>query len=171
MKHDGAQLAIIAFWISSVLMIISAFAVVFLRNLVRSAVALLFTLLMTAFVYFSLGADFLAVVQILLYVGGVIVVILFGILLTRDVELTVPFMKPVQTIPALVVAVVVGTALWKLADYMPGQAFVPLNRPLAPVLGELFLQKYLIAFEVASVLLVGVLIGSAYLVRREVREE
>lgn len=171
MKGDLGITTAVIFWLCAAVMLISAFLTVILRNLIRATTALLMTLLMTAFVYFVLGAEFLGAVQILMYVGGVVILVLFGVMLTRDVDLHIPFMKPLHTATAFVLSVVTGFTLWKLADHMPKKILVPLNRPVADTLGELFLNKYIIAFEVASVLLVGVLIGAAYLVRREVREE
>ncbi len=153
------------------LTLLFAVCVIVARDLVRAVTALLFALLMTAGMYFALGADFLGAVQIVLYVGGVVVLVLFGVMLTRDVEMTVPYLGFGQFLPALIVAGAVTWGLWHLADFLPRKAFPPVHRSVTPILGELFMKKYIVAFEVASVLLVGVLIGAAYLVRREVRRE
>lgn len=160
---------ILVFWVFAGLTVLFAFLVTFSRSLVRGVLALFFFLLSTAGMYFSLGADFIGAAQVVLYVGGVVFLVLFGVLLTKNAGKVKPYFTPLQSIPAGIFSAGIVYLLWKVADKMPVKRFPPLHKPLTPILGELFMKKFVIAFEVASILLVGVLIGAVYLVRREVK--
>ena len=74
------------FILISALVIASAFWVVFSPNLIHSAVSLLFTLFSTAGLYIFLYADFIAATQVVIYVGGILVLIIFGVMLTSKIE-------------------------------------------------------------------------------------
>ena len=73
------------FWFIAILTIVSGSIVVLSNNLIYSAVSLLFTLLGIAGLYVFLWADFIAITQILIYVGGISVLIIFGIMLTHGI--------------------------------------------------------------------------------------
>lgn len=151
--------------------VLCALGVALSRNVVYSAFALMGALLGTAALYAFLSADFLAVVQILVYVGGILVLTLFAIMLTHqiaDVEIS---NRSVGRLPAaLIVGVVgvgMGTALfrapWKQVD--PGDP-----TPSTYGIGESFLTDYLLPFELASVVLLTALIGAIVLSRKEIRD-
>ena len=74
------------FWLIALMTVFSALIVVLSRNLIYSAVALLFTLLGIAGLYVFLWADFIAITQVLIYVGGILVLIIFGIMLTHRIS-------------------------------------------------------------------------------------
>jgi NADH-quinone oxidoreductase subunit J len=76
----------IVFWILAIITVAAALAVVFLRDVFRAALALILLFLLIAGIYVTLNADFLAVVQILVYVGAISILLLVGIMLTRDVH-------------------------------------------------------------------------------------
>ena len=105
---------LIIFWIVTLVTVLSAATVVFSKNLIYSAVALLFTLLGVAGLYVFLWADFIAVTQILIYVGGILVLIIFGIMLTHritSVRLSHSSMqRGVGGAIVLVIVIVVGFA-------------------------------------------------------------
>jgi NADH-quinone oxidoreductase subunit J len=146
-----------------------AFVVAFSRNLVRSAFALLFTFAGMAGLYGFLAADFLAVLQILVYVGGILVLILFGVLFTQKIYSPEVAAGRFAFRPVLFV----GLALFVLLFFVlsAGVAWRTVaDRPADPTirpLGELLLSRYLLAFEAASVLLLTVLIGAVAIVRKE----
>lgn len=159
----------IFFNLVAVLVIVSAFWVVTARNLVHSAVALMFTLFGVAGLYVFLYADFLAATQVVIYVGGILILIIFGVMLTNRIT----SVAIIQTaMPNRLLAAVVVLALFiGLAAIL---SRTPWHRgELGPVtgtvdaLGTSLLTKYLIHFEVASVLLLLALLGAAYLARRE----
>jgi NADH:ubiquinone oxidoreductase subunit 6 (subunit J) len=145
----------------------SAAGVVLARSLIVSAFALLTTFLGVAGIYLLLGADFLAGTQLLIYVGGILILLLFGVMLTHklyDLEIK---SERTQLLPSLIVtlgifAVLTLTALHTEWPVGPG-------RPPAPTtaaIGREFLTNYLLPFEVASILLLVALMGAALIVRR-----
>ncbi len=105
------QLFDLVFYVFAFITIVSAFIVVFSKNIIYSAFALLFTFFGVAGLYVLLQADFLAVTQILIYVGGILVLLLFGVMLTNKVISVEIKTGTIQTIPALIlVAIVAGIA-------------------------------------------------------------
>ena len=150
----------------------SACVVVFSRNIVRSAFALLFTFFGVAGIYIFLYADFIAVTQLLIYVGGIMVLVLFGVMLTShqiDVDAKT---GTIQTVPAILIAACVGGGLiwvfWITDWKVQTQALA--RETTASKIGELLLTNYLLPFEVASVVLLVALIGAAMIARREKKE-
>lgn len=159
----------IIFYAFAIVTLASAAFVVSSRNIVRSAFALLFTLMGVAAFYALLVADFLAITQILIYVGGILVLLLFGVMLTiRQVSVDVKS-GTIQTFPALlIVAALAGTLggiIW--STQWPLLTELPADSATAPMIGEMFLTLYLLPFEIASVILLVALIGAALIARRE----
>jgi NADH:ubiquinone oxidoreductase subunit 6 (subunit J) len=156
----------LVFWIFAGLTLGSAFVVVLSRTLIYSAFALLVTFFGVAGLYVLLGADFLAATQLLVYVGGILVLLLFGVMLTHriyDLDLR---SETTQLGSGLIVAAglfVVLTAV-ALKTEWPGLARTPAATTAA--IGRLFLREYLLPFEAASVLLLVALMGAAMIVRR-----
>jgi NADH:ubiquinone oxidoreductase subunit 6 (subunit J) len=156
----------LVFWAFAVLTVGSAAVVVLARSLIYSAFALLFTFFGVAGLYVLLGADFLAATQLLIYVGGILVLLLFGVMLTHriyDLELKT---EKTQFLPGLFVGVGLFVILAATA-VRTEWASVP--RPPAPTtrsIGELFLGRYILPFEAASILLLVALVGAAMIVRR-----
>src|SRR5215216_3129089 len=89
----------------------AALAVVISRNIVRTAVALLFTLTGVAGLYFLLSAEFLAAVQLVVYAGGTLILIIFGVMLTSKSPFSRFEPKPVEVVIAVTVAAVLFVAL------------------------------------------------------------
>lgn len=159
----------IAFYLFTVLVLGSAIVVVFSRNIVRSAFSLMITLLSVAAFYVLMMADFVGIVQLLLYVGGILVLILFGVMLTNR-QISVDIRESsIQTIPAVIITATIGGilagAIWTTA--WPVREGKKAIEATAPVIGEMFLTTYLLPFEVASVLLLVALVGAALIARRE----
>jgi NADH-quinone oxidoreductase subunit J len=155
------------FWMFAILTVGSAAVVVSARSLIYSAFALLFTFFGVAGLYVLLGADFLAAAQLLIYVGGILVLLLFGVMLTHKIyDLDLQTEK--RNLPgglsiAVGILVIVGAAAF-MTEW-PRSA-----RPPAPTtheIGRMFLGEYLLAFEAASVLLLVALVGAAMIVRRK----
>jgi NADH-quinone oxidoreductase subunit J len=156
------------FWFFAALTILSAGLVVFSRSLIYSAFGLLFTFFGVAALYVFLGADFLAAAQMVIYVGGILILLLFGVMLTHKLYNLNLRTESFQFAPALLVILAVFLTLagvvlkteWRLAP----QAAAP---PTTAGIGELFMKEYILPFEVASVLLLVALIGAAMIVRRK----
>ncbi len=163
------ELSAAVFYLFAFITLASAAVVVFSRNIIYAVFALLFTFFGVAGLYVLLHADFLAVTQILIYVGGILVLLLFGVMLTNRVISVDIRTGTVQTAPALlVVAVVAGSLSGMMYSTFGTAAAPPATLPTTtPALGELLLTTYLLPFEVASVLLLVALIGAALMSRRD----
>jgi NADH-quinone oxidoreductase subunit J len=159
----------IIFYFFAVITLGSACIVVFSRNIVRAAFALLFTFFGVVGLYIFLLADFIAITQLLIYVGGIMVLILFGVMLTSHQINVDAKTGTVQTLPAILIAACIGSGLvwvfwvtdWKVSQQLP------VVETTASKIGELLLTKYLLPFEVASIVLLVALIGAAMIARRE----
>lgn len=164
----------VLFYVFAALVAVSALWVVISRNIVRTAVGLLFTLLGVAGLYFLLEAEFLAAVQLVVYAGGTLILIVFGVMLTSKS----PFSRFEPKLAEVVVAVSLGVVLLAglvMAIYSAGfepPAWLDVSQ-VYPVgsLGQALLGDYLVPFELASVLLLVVMIGAAYLAKGRRREE
>ena len=149
----------------------SAICVAVSRNIVRTAVALLFTLTGVAGLYFLLNAEFLAAVQLVVYAGGTLILIIFGVMLTSKSPFSRFDAKLGEVVIAmslacvLLFALVMGIVKTTFAtDEFPTGNY-PIDR-----LGQVLLGDYLVPFEVVSVLLLAVMIGAAYLAKGRRRE-
>lgn len=171
----------------------SALGVVLSRNIVRTAIWLLFTLIGVSLLYFLLGAEFLGAAQLIVYVGGTLVLVVFGVMLTAQGPL-----RALKTSPAeWIVGGILGAALFGLlaaiaagikspssgdvespSTGMIGLAFLGVTEtsPQQPISGtpeHVTMQRtpvaYLLPFEIVSVHLLVVLVGAAYLARAKRR--
>lgn len=154
------------FWVFAVLTVASAAVVVLSRTLIYSAFALLFTFFGVAGLYVLLGADFLAATQLLIYVGGILVLLLFGVMLTHkiyDLDLRT---ETTQLASGFIVAAGLFVILAAIALKTEWPALARPPAPTTSAIGRLFLSDYLLPFEAASVLLLVALMGAAMIVRR-----
>ena len=156
--------------------IASALVVVTVRNIVHAAFSLMVTLFGVAGLYVFLQADFLAATQVIVYVGGILVLILFGVMMTSGrLEMRIHIERGqlllggviALALLMLLLTVIANTPAWKnLTD--DGTQFPPTTERI----GELILNgPFLLPFEVVSVLLLVALIGAALISRKEVRDE
>ncbi len=150
---------------------LSALAVVFSRNIVRSAVWLLFTLIGVSLLYFLLGAEFVGATQLIVYVGGTMVLVVFGVMLTAQQQFLKIKTRPQEWIVGGVLAVALFVLLANTSMQMGEGKTSPPSEPMpgAGQLGVGFLNTYLLPFEIVSVHLLVVLIGAAYLARAKRR--
>lgn len=157
----------IIFWVFAVLMLGSAVIVVHGKNLVRSAFALLATFFSVAVFYVMLGADFLAGAQVLIYVGGILTLILFGVMLTNRIYNVNLQTATFQVAPGAMVSLAVFVLLTTVITRTPwSQAAIIEDGPTTARIGRSLMTEYVLPFEVASVLLLVALLGAAMLVRR-----
>ena len=151
------------------LIISSAFIVVTSPNLVHSAVSLLFTLFGIAAIYIYLYADFIAATQVVIYVGGILVLIIFGVMLTNKIDNATITSKTHNQIPGMFFSGLL--LLLQFHAILNTNWLVNDNPPIDNTImniGKLLLGKYLLAFEVVSILLLAALIGAAMLSRKKV---
>jgi len=158
----------IGFGIIATCLLLSALFVVGSKNLVRSVLWLAITLGSTAALFAFLGATFLAGIQILLYTGGVITLMLFGVMLTRRHEGV--FVENETSRPRRLPAALTGVALFGVVAgatfRTPGLPTAPGRAVTAEEIGRSFLSEQLMAFEVLSLLLLAAMIGAIVLARK-----
>jgi NADH-quinone oxidoreductase subunit J len=151
--------------------LLGALGVLFLRNLFHAGLSLMLALFAVAAAFVLLGAEFLAGVQVLIYVGAVAVLILFAVMLTQRITSAGVRQYTRALLPAFLVvaALAAVVALVMLRVELPPLAGVPEAAALEELAGML-LSTYLLPFEVISLLLLGALVGAIVLARKEERK-
>lgn len=172
----------IVFWVIAASTIIAAIAVVQLKDVFRAALFLVVSFLGVAGIFILLRAEFLAAVQILIYVGAISVLVIFAILMTRDVESGSPSNR--LRIPAGIVATLFGLVAifvsistdWNLLEELVDGGSLGVDTIASisdvfsntiPWVARLLIRDFVLAFEVASVLLLASIIGALTLIREE----
>jgi len=165
------DLSTAVFYLVAIITVGSALMVAFSRNIIYSAFSLLGTFAGIAGIYVFLGADFVAGVQLLIYVGGILVLILFAVMLTHritDVQIT---NRAAGRIPALIIT---GVLIYLLIQTIRETSWVKVKevvfQPTTAKIGDLFLDSYLLPFELASLVLLAALIGAVVISRKEIKE-
>lgn len=186
----------IFFYLFALITGVSAVMAVLVKNIVHAAFSLLFTFLGVAGIYVLLNADFLAVTQIMVYVGGILVLMIFGVMLTNRVTDINIKAGAGSRIPAALLVLVLGAVLgyvalttkwtthqdapWNNTQQWSGNVYdrIEANEDktandetkgsvgTAEELGKLMLTDHLLPFEVISVLLLVALVGAAMLARK-----
>jgi NADH:ubiquinone oxidoreductase subunit 6 (subunit J) len=158
----------IAFWILAVIGVMAALAVVLLRDIFRAALSLVLCFLTVAGIYITLSADFLAAVQILIYVGAISVLIILAIMLTREVQHGSTSNR--LQIPAFLVAVLfLGGVVFALINTpWPVSSAPPLAPTTSALAGLLFGEGgFILPVEIAPILLLAAIIGAIALTREK----
>ncbi len=162
------SLSIALFYVFAAFTVLCAAGVAFSSNIVYSAFALLGTLFGVAALYVFLAADFVAGVQFLVYIGGVLVLILFAVMLTHriaDVQVSnrsvgrVPAFLLVGAVSAIMLRAI-GRTTWPVVTALP-------DAPTTHAIGHGFLGPYVLPFELASFVLLAVLVGAIVVSRKE----
>lgn len=169
------------FIISACLVVVSALFLAFSRNLMHSCVFLLTALFGVAGLYATLGADFLAAAQLVVYSGGVVVLMLFGVMLTggaidstnRFGLMRVAAMGNKKTYFAGFMATgVFSVVIYKViyaASSKDSIVVTDIGNPTSFDIGSKLLTDHILAFEISSVLLLGALVGAAVIARPSLR--
>ena len=151
------------------LTLVGGLGLVVTRNVVHAALFLLLSLSAVAGLYLVLLAEFLALVQVLIYGGAVIIVVLFAIMLTRSSEY--PHISdnrqwPLAAITSLALAVIFGVAMWQSAPSATDS-----NSPAFADLGNSLFTRWAVPFEIASIVLLVALIGALIIARSDSSRE
>ena len=190
----------IVFWLLSVMAIGGALGVVMVPDLFRAALLLIVVLIAVAGFFVLLSAEFLAVVQVLIYVGAIAILLIFAIMLTRDVQrgnlpnrLQIPAVVFSALLFSALVAVAVDTQWEFLPDSDQGRVELVQTNSVTTLTGEvlihegvtgteeqsevqesgladLLIEDFVLPFEAVSVLLLAALIGALVLVRPDNRQ-
>jgi len=155
----------LVFVLLALLTVVPAFWVVFSRNIVHAGFALLFTLMGVAGLFAFLGADFLAVTQVMVYVGGVLVLVLFTVMMTH-----VPTPKRSRHgldryVPPAVFAAAVFGVLYKVITAVKWNVGPISTAPTTTEIGTQLMTNYIFPFEYVSIVLLAAMIGAAILIR------
>jgi NADH-quinone oxidoreductase subunit J len=158
----------VAFGIIAVVMAVAAIGVVTMKNIVHAALALVVVLAGVAAQYILLQAEFLGIVQVLIYIGAVIVLFLFGIMLTRSpMRRTAEYDNDQRVLAGLVALLIFGVLVYVFADQFGGDK-LHLGQPTpTTAIADSIFRTYVVAFEVVSMLLLAALIGAIVLARRD----
>lgn len=158
----------IAFWLITTAMVVAAIQVVTSLNIVRAALSLVIVLAGVAAQYVLLAAEFTAVVQVLVYIGAIIVLFLFGIMLTRARIGREADLDNDQRGAALVVALSMLVLLvLLLRDAFGGERIGAESPTTTAQIGDAIFSTYVIPFELASVLLLAALVGAIVIARKD----
>lgn len=188
---EGSLIVDVVFWVIAVSTIIASLAVVHLKDLFRAALFLVVTFLGVAGLFVLLMAEFLAVVQVIIYVGAISVLIIFAVLMTRNVDQGNPSNS--FKIPAILISMafilissfVIMNTDWNLLDNVvlvtsdeqigSSDEILLMNETknqiekvfsnTVPEISWLLLRDFVLAFELASVLLLAAIVGALVLVR------
>lgn len=156
----------IVFWILAAITVGAALAVIVIRDIFRAALCLILFFLSIAGIYITLYADFLALVQILIYVGAVSILIIVGIMLTRDVwqgnpsgKLRIPAFAVGILLLGVLIFAIINTG-WQISD-------VPPQTPTTAAIGIKLFGEYILPMEIAAVLLLSAILGAIVLIREK----
>jgi NAD(P)H-quinone oxidoreductase subunit 6 len=162
----------LVFWLIAAVTVVSAAGVAFSNNIVYSAFALMGTLLGAAGLFVLLAADFVAVVQVLIYVGGILVLMLFAVMLTHRIADVRVSNRSLARLPSFVIVGFVGAVMCRAIVGTTWHAVDPsVPQPTTYAIGEGFLTDYILPFELASIVLLAALVGAVVLSRKELRGE
>ena len=158
----------IVFWILAAVTVGAALAVVILRDVFRAALSLVLLFLTIAVIYVTLYADFLAVVQILIYVGAISILIIVAIMLTYEVRRGSPSGK--LRIPALVVSLLLlGTLVFTVMSTKWETSGEPPQQPTTAAIGSSLFGEggFILPVEITAVLLLAAVLGAIVLIREK----
>ena len=161
---------VVAFWVLAITTIGCALMVAAVRELIQAVLFLALAFVGVAGIYIVLSADFVAVVQVLIYAGAIAVLMTFAVMLTPAADRKnseTAFQGPAAILAGLVLAVIVFVIFdtdWQISS----RGAFPAT---AASLGEAFLKPYVVPFEVASVLLMTAMIGAIVLAKEEEGED
>jgi len=165
------DLSTAVFYLIALITVVSAGMVAFSSNIIYSAFSLLGTFMGVAGLYIFLGADFVAAAQVLIYVGGILVLILFAVMLTHRITDVAITNRAAGRVPAVII---VGVLLYLLIQAIQETPWVKAKEviyaPTTAKIGDLFLEQYLLPFELASLILLAAMIGAVVLSRKEIKE-
>ena len=156
----------LAFWALAAMTLGGASMILISRNLIHAVIWLVMSMLGIAGLYLTLSADFIAVVQVLIYVGAISVLMLFAIMLTPRAERDNSQTK-ISAPAGLVVLLVMIATMWVAVDTDWGPVRDGALTEQARLIGESLIKHYILPFEIGAVLLTAALVGAIALARQD----
>lgn len=159
----------IVFWVLAVVMAVAAVRVVTCRNVVHAALYLVGTLMGAGALYVLLLAEFVAWAQVLIYVGAIVVLMLFGLMLTRAPIGSANLDNNQRWLAALCAGALFAVMSWIMIDAFGGEniALADADGTKTRSVGEVIFSTYVLPFEVVSVLLLAALVGAVVIARKD----
>jgi NADH-quinone oxidoreductase subunit J len=157
----------VIFYFVAALAVLGALGVVLARNVVHSALFLVLSLLAVAGVFILLSAEFLAIVQVLIYGGAVTILILFAMMLTRVRDTPQALDGPQRPFAALAAAAFLGLSVVSVVTTEAWDGVEEINVVSFIALGDSLFRNWAAPFEIASLVLLVALIGAIILARGE----
>lgn len=163
---------LVVFYLFALAAVVGAAGVPMSKNIFWSAMGLLSALVGVGGLYVLLSADFLAVTQLLVYIGGVLVLIIFAVMLTSQIKEIEVSNQNVGLFSGAILFFLTGTVLSYVAIWAPWKAVLrPESHETSAAIGNGLLGTWLLPFEVASVVLLATLIGAIVVARKEIKED
>ncbi|HEU4385841.1 MAG TPA: NADH-quinone oxidoreductase subunit J [Anaeromyxobacteraceae bacterium] len=160
------------FWLLAALAVAGAAAVALSRNILYSALGLLASLLGAGSLYVFLSADFVAVTQLLVYVGGVLVLVLFAVMLTNQIGQVNVSNASFGLFGGILLFLATAPLLLLVAVGIPWKTRPdPKLAETTAAIGNAFLDRWLLPFELASLILLATLIGAVVMARKELKAD
>ena len=167
------MVVVLLFYFMALITVLGALIVAFSKNIVHSAFGLMASMVGVAGLYGYMSADFLAIVQLIVYVGGIIVLILFAVMFTGDIRRvstsnqSVNVLWSIPFVAALIGVIVTAEGKVGFVSKTTNLHNVATTR----VIGDTLLKEYVLPFEVISVLLLAVLLGAVHVARKYKTDE
>ncbi|MCK6545897.1 NADH-quinone oxidoreductase subunit J [Myxococcota bacterium] len=159
------------FFLFATLAVVGAAGTAFSKNLVYSSFSLLASLFGVAAIFAYVSADYLAIIQLIVYVGGILVLFLFAVMLTNRITEVKNSNPLVGVLPAAVVCSGLFFLLAYVAVKTPWKVLPEVTyRETTGPIGDQLLTTYLLPFEVLSVLILGALVGAVLMARKEIKD-
>jgi NAD(P)H-quinone oxidoreductase subunit 6 len=171
---EGGKLGLpdVLFYLLAALTIAGAGGVALSRNILYSAIGLLMALLGVGSLYVFLSADFVAVTQLLIYIGGVLVLVLFAVMLTNRITEVKVSNSSFGLFGGVLLFIAIAPVLLAVALITPWNVHAPeALAPTTAAIGNGFLTQWLLPFEVASLVLLATLIGAVVIARKEIKAD
>ena len=171
---EGGALGLpdVLFYLIAALTIAGAGGVALSRNILYSALGLLMALLGAGSLYVFLSADFVAVTQLLIYIGGVLVLVLFAVMLTNRITEVKVSNSSFGLFGGVLLFVAIAPVLLAVAVITPWNVRTPAAlAPTTAAIGNGFLTQWLLPFEVASLVLLATLVGAVVIARKEIKAD
>ena len=153
------------------LMLVSALAVVTMKDIIRCGLAMILCFLALAGLYVALGSPMVAAAQVIVYIGAISVLILFSIMLTQSKAAPTRLVFQTQAIPAAILAVVLAVVIALATTATDWGEATKRIRIATDSLARLLFEQYTLPFEVVSVLLLAAVVGGVFIAKREPKRE
>jgi len=164
----------ILFWVFAAISVGPGFGILLAKDIVRQAFWLLLSLTGFACLYLLMGADFLGFTQVVVYIGGILILFLFGVMLTHRMDVPLKEVKGWNlVIPGVIAGLITAAALLHVAVKTDWTVLEQANEvaPTTQTIGERIMSTYILPFEIVSLLLLVALVGATFIARRGGEEE